>query len=119
MKASNVAKTVHRVSLIAAGVAVTSLLFVACGTDKKSDSGSGTTTTAAVTWTNKDMQTLVTTTCAKSKCHDGTTSPNYKTITEANMKKDTTAKSNVDSKRMPTDTPYTAAQITIFDNFYK
>ena len=106
-----------KITLLA--VSIVSLSIAACGSDKKDDTT--TTTPSTVTWKNADMQKLVAASCATSKCHDGTTAPNYKTITEANMKADTAAQLSIhatNSTKMPPSASLTTAQITIFDGFY-
>ena len=71
-------------------------------TTSSSGSGTGSTTgssaTTAVAFT--DVAPIVKAKCATSGCHDGTTSPNYKDVTEANFKK-TSAKTRVTAKTMP------------------
>lgn len=65
------------------------------------------------------MQSLVSGSCAVSGCHNGTQSPDYRNITEANMKADTTARAQVAAGLMPQGTTLTTAQKAIFANFYQ
>jgi len=65
------------------------------------------------------MQTLVANRCANAGCHDGTSSPLYKGISEAAMKSDSNALPQVNAGLMPKGgTPLTAAELAIFRNFY-
>ena len=70
-------------------------------TSTSTSTGTGTGTGTSTTWKVPAMQTVVAKSCATAKCHDGTTSPNYKTITETNMKADKSALSAVNAGTMP------------------
>lgn len=108
------------------GVTVASiLLFNGCGA-KSSGSGSdtGTGTTATTAWTNTAMQSVVKGKCAIPACHNaaagtGPSQPNYEGITEAKMKADSLALSQVQAGLMPQGSALTAAEKTTFTNFYK
>ena len=79
------------------------------------NNGGGGNSTA---WANQGMQTLVANRCANAGCHDGTSSPLYKGISEANMKSDSKALSQVNAGLMPKGTPFSASELATFKNFY-
>jgi hypothetical protein len=64
------------------------------------------------------MQTLVANRCANAGCHDGSVSPNYKSITEASMKSDSKALSQVTAGLMPKGSTLSAAELATFKAFY-
>jgi hypothetical protein len=64
------------------------------------------------------MQTLVANRCATAGCHDGTSSPTYKGISEASMKSDSKALSQVNAGLMPLNSSLTTTELTTFKNFY-
>lgn len=65
------------------------------------------------------MQTLVASNCAISGCHAGTQTPNYATITEAQMKLDTVARDRVAAGTMPQAGVLGSADKATFAAFYK
>ena len=92
-----------------------SLVMLACGTSKSDPVAAA----SGTTWTDTKMQSLVATSCAKSSCHDGTQTPNYKVISEANMKLDKLAATRAANGEMPSDGALSTANKAIFANFYK
>ncbi len=90
-------------------------IAVGCGgSSSKSDNS-----TPSAPWSNTAMQNLVTSRCATAGCHDGTeTHRNYKNVSEATMKADTDAKTQVDSNAMPQDRALSTSEKAIFDGFY-
>ncbi len=95
-----------------------SFLAVACGSDSKDTAAAP---AAAPVWTNTTMQNLVATRCATAGCHAGTVAPNFSNITEAAMKANTKAATQVAAGTMPKagTTPFTATEKAVFANFYK
>lgn len=94
------------------------MTLVACGSSSSDDSPAAAPADSG-TWTNKEMQSLVATNCAISGCHNGTQAPNYTNISEANMKADTAARSQVASGAMPQGGTLSASQKATFEAFYK
>lgn len=93
------------------------MVMVGCG---GSSSNTPAASTSATPWTDTAMQTLVKDTCATSSCHGGTSLPNYSSISESAMKADTTAKTDMLTKKtMPKGGSLTATQIQTVTNFYK
>ena len=88
----------------------------ACGSSSNGNSGGG---GSPATWTNTAMQNLVSSQCATSGCHDGSVSPNYKSISESSMKSDSRALSQVNAGLMPKGGPLTSTDKATFQNFYK
>ncbi len=88
-------------------------------TSTSTGTGTGTGTGTSTTWKVPAMQTLVAKSCATAKCHDGTRSPNYKTITETNMKADKSALSAVNAGTMPKGSKLSDADKKTFQDFYK
>lgn len=75
--------------------------------------------TASTTWTDTEMQNLVATKCATAGCHDGTRSPDYAGISEADMKANTAALREVQSGKMPERSSLTPAEKALFLAFYE
>ena len=73
----------HKFSIGVALFSVSTVVVLAatgCGSDDKK---AATPTTPAPTVTFADISPIIASKCATSGCHDGTTSPNYKTVTES------------------------------------
>jgi hypothetical protein len=92
-----------------------SLFANACGSKSSSDDEAP----AAATWTNTKMQSIVATNCAVSGCHNGAQFPNYSGISEAAMRADTKAKSQVAQGIMPQGTTLSPADKATFAAFYQ
>lgn len=100
---------------------VTFLVLAGCGSSSGNDNGDSPNTgpESSAPWTDTAMQSLVTTRCATSGCHDGSQSPKYKGIAEAAMKSSTKALSEVNRGRMPRGSSLSDAEKTTFQAFYK
>ncbi len=101
-------------------VAATALMigiFAACGSDEKESTGGGGAGTGTVAFT--DVAPIVKAKCATAGCHDGTFSPSYKDVTEANFKK-SNALARVKAQTMPPSngTALTATENTTIIGFF-
>ena len=93
-------------------------MISACGSSSD-DNNDGSPASSSV-WTNTAMQSVVGSNCATAGCHNGTRSPNYKTISEAGMKADSSALSRVNAKTMPPQgLTLSSADLATFQDFYK
>lgn len=103
-------------ALLPVSLGVSALIW-SCGGGGSGGSNDGGGSTPAA-WTNKEMQSLVTNRCANAGCHDGTVSPSYKGISEANMKSDSKALSQVTAGLMPKGSSLSATELATFKAFY-
>jgi hypothetical protein len=90
-------------------------LVVACS----GSSAEGGNEVDAGPWNDTAMQTLVATKCAIGGCHDGSESPNFKNISEAAMKANREALTQVQSGKMPRTGSLTAEEKATFIAFYQ
>jgi hypothetical protein len=104
-----------KIVLLILGIACCKFIY-SCGSESDVSED---TTASSTAWANASMQAVVTNNCATSGCHNGTQSPNYKTITEANMKADTSALARVNADTMPPGAALGTSNKETFQNFYK